>query len=123
MLDGVPVLRIRVLAGWEVVGSIPAPASLFMCPEQLATKKNSMLTVVIFEELKNIENRVAWFLAELCKAEKGVQKDKRNQRRTEVVRGRLAPRVKYIGNGGVVTDQAKNNKARNIIERRLALSC
>jgi hypothetical protein len=94
-----------------------------MCPEQLATKKNSMLTVVIFEELKNIENRVAWFLAELCKAEKGVQKDKRNQRRTEVVRGRLAPRVKYIGNGGVVTDQAKNNKARNIIERRLALSC
>jgi hypothetical protein len=87
MLDGVPVLRIRVLAGWEVVGSIHAPASLFMCPEQLATKKNRMLTVVIFEELKNIENRVAWFLAELCKAEKGVQKDKRNQRRTEVVRG------------------------------------
>jgi hypothetical protein len=28
-----------------------------------------------FEELKNIENRVAWFLAELCKAEKGVQKN------------------------------------------------
>jgi hypothetical protein len=28
--------------------------------------------------LKNIENRVAWFLAELCKAEKGVQKDKQN---------------------------------------------
>jgi hypothetical protein len=74
-------------------------------------------------ELKNIENRVAWFLAELCKAQKGVQKDKRNQRRTEVVRGCLAPRVKYMGNGGVVTDQAKNNKARNIIERRLALSC
>jgi hypothetical protein len=40
-----------------------------------------------FEELKNIENRVAWFLAELCKAEKGVQKDKRNQRQTELVRG------------------------------------
>jgi hypothetical protein len=29
---------------------------------------------VFFEELKNIENRVAWFLAELCKAEKGVHK-------------------------------------------------
>jgi hypothetical protein len=27
--------------------------------------------------LKNIENRVAWFAAELCKAKKGVQKDKR----------------------------------------------
>jgi hypothetical protein len=48
----------------------------------------------IFTFLKNIENRVAWFLAELCKAEKGVQKDKRNQRRTELVRGRcLAPHI------------------------------
>jgi hypothetical protein len=26
------------------------------------------------KNLKNIENRVAWFLAELCKAKKGVQK-------------------------------------------------
>jgi hypothetical protein len=42
-----------------------------------------------FEEMKNIENRVAWFLAELCKAEKGVQKHKRNQRQTELVRGYL----------------------------------
>jgi hypothetical protein len=48
-----------------------------------------------FEELKNIENRVAWFLAELCKAEKGVQKDKRNQRRT-------APR--YRKSGRSITD-------------------
>jgi hypothetical protein len=31
-------------------------------------------TVHFVEELKNIENRVAWFLAELCKAEKVVQK-------------------------------------------------
>jgi hypothetical protein len=30
----------------------------------------------LFEKLKNIENRVAWFLAELCTAQKGVQKDK-----------------------------------------------
>jgi hypothetical protein len=36
-----------------------------------------------FEELKNIENWVAWFLAELCKGEKGVQKEKWNQRRNE----------------------------------------
>jgi hypothetical protein len=42
---------------------------------------------------KNIENRVAWFLAELCKAEKGVQKEKRNQRRAELARGCLAPRT------------------------------
>jgi hypothetical protein len=40
-----------------------------------------------FEELMNIENRVAWFLAELCKAEKSVQTDKQNQRGTELVRG------------------------------------
>jgi hypothetical protein len=32
--------------------------------------------ISFLEELKNIENRVAWFLAELCKAEKGVPKDK-----------------------------------------------
>jgi hypothetical protein len=43
--------------------------------------KNSRTIFIVFEELKNIENRVAWFLAELCKAEKGVQKDKRYQRR------------------------------------------
>jgi hypothetical protein len=30
---------------------------------------------LFIKELKNIENRVAWFLAELCNAEKGVQKD------------------------------------------------
>jgi hypothetical protein len=46
-----------------------------------------------FEELKNIENRVAWFLTELCNAETGVQKDKRNQRRTELVRGYLTSRL------------------------------
>jgi hypothetical protein len=45
-----------------------------------------------FEELMNIENRVAWFLAELCKAEKGVQEEMRNQCLTELVRGCLAPR-------------------------------
>jgi hypothetical protein len=53
-------------------------------------------TVHFFEELKNIENRVAWFLAELCKADKSVQKYKRNQRRTELVRGCLAPRKSHL---------------------------
>jgi hypothetical protein len=37
--------------------------------------------------LKNIETQVAWFLADICKAEKGVQKDKGNQPQTELVRG------------------------------------
>jgi hypothetical protein len=41
--------------------------------------KTSKNVLHFLEELKNIENRVAWFLAELCKTQKGVQKDKRNQ--------------------------------------------
>jgi len=41
--------------------------------------------------LKNIENQLAWFLAELCKTKKSVQKDKANEPRTELVRGCLAP--------------------------------
>jgi hypothetical protein len=44
-------------------------------------------------KLKNMENWVAWFLAELCKAETGVQKDKRNQHWTELVRACLAPHI------------------------------
>jgi len=52
--------------------------------------KNNGTSFRFFEELKNIENRAASFLAELCKAEKGVQKDKRNQCWTELVRGYLA---------------------------------
>jgi hypothetical protein len=55
--------------------------------------KGSFFT--FFEELKNIENRVAWFLAELCKAKKSVQKDRANQHRTELVRGCLAPCLAY----------------------------
>ncbi len=38
-------------------------------------KNDRTFFTLFFEELKNIENRVAWFLAEVCKAEKGVQKD------------------------------------------------
>jgi len=48
--------------------------------------------------LKNIEKRVAWFVAELCKAQKGVQKDNRNQSWTELVRGCLAPGAANIRN-------------------------
>jgi len=48
-----------------------------------------------FEELKNIENRVAWFLSELCKAEKHVQKDKQNQRCAELVRECLSAPPKF----------------------------
>jgi hypothetical protein len=51
----------------------------------IGNEENSRELSSSFEELKNTGNRVAWFLAELCKAEKGVQKDKRNQRRTELV--------------------------------------
>jgi hypothetical protein len=32
-----------------------------------------MFFTSFFEELKNIENRVAWFLAELCEAKKGLK--------------------------------------------------
>jgi type III secretory pathway lipoprotein EscJ len=53
------------------------------------------LFFTLIQELKNIENRVAWFLAELCKAKKTVQKDKANQRRTKLVRGCLAPRLAH----------------------------
>jgi hypothetical protein len=63
------------------VGSTPAPAMQNLCIEHLAMK-NQQDFLRFFEELKNISNRVAWFAAELCKAEKGVAKDKRNHRRT-----------------------------------------
>ncbi len=62
---------------------------------KLATKNIDRTFCAFFEELMNIENRVAWFLAGLCKAEKGVQKDMLNQRWTELVRGLFSasPRV------------------------------
>jgi hypothetical protein len=69
-----------------------------------------------FEELKNIENRVAWFLAEPCKAEKGVQKDKRNQRRTELVRGCLAPRFHNL-QGPVQTVTGPSEVLKQFLER------
>jgi len=58
------------------------------------TGNEKQQNVLFIEELKkNIENQVAWFLAELCKFEKGVQKDKRNEFRTELVRGWSPPRL------------------------------
>jgi hypothetical protein len=41
----------------------------------IGTEKHAQNVFHFFEELKNIENRVAWFLAELSKTEKGA-KDK-----------------------------------------------
>jgi hypothetical protein len=54
---------------------------------EIGNKEHRQNILCFFEELMNIENRVAWFLAGLCKAEKGVQKDMLNQRWTELVRG------------------------------------
>jgi hypothetical protein len=67
-----------------------------MSPRRLATTDSRMFFAILFlEEQKNTENWVAWFLAKLCKPAKDVQEDKRNQRRTELVRACLAPRLLY----------------------------
>jgi hypothetical protein len=42
--------------------------------QNIDNKEHAQTVLHFFEELKNIENWGAWFLAELCKAEKGVQK-------------------------------------------------
>jgi hypothetical protein len=51
--------------------------------------KNFQLTdtVQFFEELKNIENRVAWFLANCVQGRKRCAKKNRNQRLTELSKG------------------------------------
>jgi len=67
-------------------GSFPAPV-IPIGLEHLALKNNKMF----FSLFKSIQNQVACFLAELCKAEKGVQKDKRNKHQTARY-GCLAPR-------------------------------
>jgi len=56
--------------------SIPSPEMLQNIFPEYWQWKNNRMFFTFFEELKNIENRVAWFLAELCKAKKGVQKGK-----------------------------------------------
>jgi len=61
---------------------IPVPEMQNISPEHCQLKNNRMF-FTFFEEMKNIENRFAWFLAELCKAEKDVPNDKQNQRQTE----------------------------------------
>jgi hypothetical protein len=71
-----PMISDTSFAG-DVVGSIPAPAMQNMCPKHWQLKIRQNVLHLFFEELKNIGNRVAWFLSELCKAEKGVSKDKR----------------------------------------------
>jgi hypothetical protein len=74
--DGMPVVSATFPPG-EDVGSMPVPIGLNICPEHWQWR-TAELFCSLFEELKNIENRVAWFLAELCKAKQGVQKDERN---------------------------------------------
>jgi hypothetical protein len=63
--------------------------------QNIDNKEHAQTVLHFFEELKNIENWAAWFLAELCKAEKGVQKVKQNWLRTELVWGYLASRLAY----------------------------
>jgi hypothetical protein len=63
-----PMVSATFPAG-EVVESIPAPAMQIMCPEHWQWR-NSSKFLVFLKNSKNIENRVAQFHAELCKAEK-----------------------------------------------------
>jgi hypothetical protein len=56
--------------------SIPSPEMLQNTFLEHWQWKNNIIFFTIFEDLKNMENQVAWSLAELCKAEKGVEKDK-----------------------------------------------
>jgi hypothetical protein len=56
--------------------SIPLPEMLQNIFLERWQWKNNIMFFTSFEDLKNMENQVAWFLAKLCKAEKGVQKDK-----------------------------------------------
>jgi hypothetical protein len=71
----------------EVMGSISAPIMQKIMALYIGDKKQHRIVFIFFEELKNIEKWVAWFLTKLCKAEKGVQKDKRNQCQTKFIRG------------------------------------
>jgi len=77
---------------WEVVGSLlELWCKTFV--QNVGNEERAHNVLHFF--LKNIETQVAWFLAELCKAEKRVQKDKGNQYRTELVRGCLGPASTY----------------------------
>jgi len=71
----------------EVMGSIPV--SVMLPDTDIEPRQVPECSPLVL----NIENQAAWFLAELCKAEKGVQKDKENQRRTELFRGCLERRI------------------------------
>jgi hypothetical protein len=99
-----------------VGGSIPAPAMQNMCPKHLAIENRQNVLHCFFEELKNIENRVAWFLPELCKAENGVPKDEQNQRRTELLRGCLAPRFHNL-QGPVQTVTGPSEVLKQFLKR------
>jgi len=71
-----PVVSATFPAG-EVLGSIPAPwCKTFglKFAQNFGNEEHAQNVLhFFFEELKKIENRVAWFLAELCKAKKGLK--------------------------------------------------
>jgi hypothetical protein len=63
-----------------------------ICAQNTGNEKQQNVLLFVEELKKNIEKQVAWFLAELRKAGKGCgKKDKRNQCRTELLRGYSAP--------------------------------
>ncbi len=73
-----PVISTTIHSG-QGVSSIPEPVKQNIKCRTMALMNDRIFCTFIVWRMKNIEIRVAWFLAELCKAEKGMQKDKRNQ--------------------------------------------
>jgi hypothetical protein len=79
-------MKCSVVSQWPVLHLLQGMSwvlfQLLQCkifvPKTLAIEDRQNLLQFFWKKLKNIENRVAWFLSELCKAEKGVPKDKRN---------------------------------------------
>jgi len=65
VLGGVPVITTTSSAG-EVCGFNFCACTAGHCPRTLISKEQqNVLFFSPFEELKNIENRVAWFLAKV----------------------------------------------------------
>jgi hypothetical protein len=105
----VSALKLKIERPSSVLDGMPVANTMFPAEEvarfqYLRWQCGKHLSIILaikgsfftfFEELKNIENRVAWFLGELCKAKNSVQKDKANQHLTELVRGCLAPRLAH----------------------------
>ncbi len=108
----VPVVNVPIPegGGWRFDICASNAKILNINAQNTGIEERQVFVSHFFEVLQNIENQVAWFLAEQCKAEKGVRKDKRNKRRTAFVRGCLAPRAS-IGRGAqlIAGDSRKSN--------------